>query len=122
MSKCQATTKDGKPCKAPAQTGKVYCFQHDPQKKQAAAEGRAKGGQTRADQLSGAIVPQLDTATAVSEYIPRLLRDIAIGLIDHKKGAVILKGCRLQLEVIQRAKVEVADKAFELQFPTKGIV
>lgn len=44
MAKCKAITKDGKPCRANAQTGKDYCFLHDPEKVEAVKAARSKGG------------------------------------------------------------------------------
>jgi len=43
---CQATTKDGKPCSAPAQAGKKYCFMHDPDNAEKAREARKRGNET----------------------------------------------------------------------------
>ena len=112
MNTCQATTKDGKPCAAPVQTGKAYCFQHDPETEQAAAEGRAKGGQTRADQLTGAVVPTLTTAEAVRDYLARVARDTEAQLIPPKTATAIAALARVQLEAISRAEKEADQKTW----------
>lgn len=44
MAKCKAITKNGTPCHANAQTGKDYCFLHDPDKVEAVKVARSKGG------------------------------------------------------------------------------
>ena len=44
MPKCKAITNSGKPCQANAQTGKSYCFLHDPEKVEAVKAARSKGG------------------------------------------------------------------------------
>jgi len=44
MTKCKAITKNGKSCQANAQTGRDYCFLHDPDKAEAVKAARSKGG------------------------------------------------------------------------------
>ena len=109
MNTCQAMTKDGIPCTAPAQTGKEYCFTHDPEQEHARTEARAKGGQTRAEQLNGAIVHKLATATELRDYLSTVMRNVETGLIDPKRGTAISNLCRVQLEVIERAKQEAEE-------------
>lgn len=44
MAKCKAMTKTGKPCHAQAQTGRDYCFLHDPEKTEEVRDARSRGG------------------------------------------------------------------------------
>ena len=44
MAKCKAINKNGNPCQANAQTGKDYCFIHDPEKAEAVKAAQTKGG------------------------------------------------------------------------------
>lgn len=44
MAKCKAITTNGVPCRANAQTGKDYCFLHDPEKVEEVKAARSKGG------------------------------------------------------------------------------
>jgi len=44
MAKCKAITKNGTACQANAQTGRDYCFLHDPNKAEAVKAARSKGG------------------------------------------------------------------------------
>ena len=117
MNTCKATAKDGAPCTAPAQTGKDYCFIHDPEQEHARAEARAKGGQTRAEQLTGAIVLSLTTAEAVRDYLSRVARDTEAQLIPPKTATAIAALARVQLEAIERADKEASDRAWGLRFP-----
>ena len=110
MNTCQAKTKDGTPCTAPAQTGKDFCFTHDPEQEQARTEARAKGGQTRAEQLNGAIVPTITTAEAVRDYLARVARDTEAQLIPPKTATAIASLARVQLEAIERADKEAEQK------------
>jgi len=43
MSDCQARRADGSPCGAPAQTGRAYCYQHDPEPWRRGAGGATIG-------------------------------------------------------------------------------
>lgn len=104
--KCKAMSADGRPCRAPAQKGKAYCFQHDPEQAQAAEDARRKGGEARAAQLSGAIVPSLTTAEGVRDYIAQAARDTAAGLMDARRARAIAGLCRVQLVAIEHAERE----------------
>ncbi len=50
-SPCQGRTASGAACRAPAQSGRPFCFQHDPDAAQRRAEARRAGGRARGDQL-----------------------------------------------------------------------
>lgn len=41
---CEATTSAGRPCRAPAQTGRRFCYMHDPARAQERTEARRRGG------------------------------------------------------------------------------
>src|SRR5260370_16345619 len=45
--RCQHTSKNGSPCQADPQTGKPYCFFHDPEQQQKRATARKHGGKVR---------------------------------------------------------------------------
>ena len=99
--KCTAITADGSPCQAYAQEGKLFCFQHDPEQAAAAAAARSKGGEVRAEQLSGAVVPKLDTPEAVQKYLARVCRDVEAGLIEPKTATAISNLARVQLQALK---------------------
>lgn len=99
--KCTALNADGSPCQAYAQAGKAFCFQHDPEQAEAAAEARKRGGETRAAQLSGAVVEKLDSPEAVREYLARVCRDVEAGLIEPKRGTAISNLARVQLQALK---------------------
>ena len=44
MTKCKATRADGEPCRAEAQTGKGYCFFHDPARAEDRHKAKVAGG------------------------------------------------------------------------------
>jgi len=45
--RCQAITKGGKPCEAPALAGSTFCWHHDPARAADRAQARSKGGKAR---------------------------------------------------------------------------
>lgn len=47
MAQCTATTTTGRPCQAPAQQGRPFCFAHDPERAQERADARQRGGYNR---------------------------------------------------------------------------
>ena len=47
MAQCTATTTTGRPCQAPAQQGRPFCFAHDPERAAERADARQRGGYNR---------------------------------------------------------------------------
>ena len=103
---CTAKTAAGDPCPAPAQTGRPYCYQHDPAKEQARALARRRGGETRAAQLDGRVVSDLSSAAYVQAYLARVVADVEDGLLDWRKARGIAALCRTQLDAIVAAHKE----------------
>ena len=101
--RCQAHTKDGRPCGAPAQHNSGYCYMHDPAKVEARDAARKKGGAARRDQLRGGVVPNLQQAADVRQYLCRVLHDTERLLIPAATAKAIAILCKTQLETIQAA-------------------
>lgn len=115
--KCKAAKADGSPCGAYAQSGGEYCFQHDPAQATAAEDARRRGGEARAAQLSGAIVPTLTTAAGVRDYLAASVGDVAAGLLDAHRAKAIAALCRIQLAAIERAEREAVSAWAQNLFP-----
>jgi len=47
VAQCNATTARGRPCGAPAQQGRPYCFAHDPDRAAERTDARRLGGHNR---------------------------------------------------------------------------
>ena len=109
MNRCEAQTAEGQRCPNPAQTGRPYCYAHDPDKAEERDAARMRGGQSRAEQLNGAAAVKLRTAGEVRDYLERVARDTEAGLIDPKRATAISNLCRVQLEAIPRADKEERD-------------
>ncbi len=104
--KCTATLENGTICTANAQTGRPFCYVHDPDKATERDAARRRGGQTRKDQLTGAVLPSLKSGAEVSRYLERVCRDTEAELIPPKTATAISNLARTALAAIQRAQDE----------------
>jgi hypothetical protein len=68
-SPCQAATRSGAACGAPAQSGRSFCFQHDPDASQARAQARHAGGRARGEQLRTPPPPVAWPAEAAPSWV-----------------------------------------------------
>src|SRR5215470_5708589 len=55
--RCQFITKNGSRCHSDPQTGKDWCFFHDPEQKKKQAEARKQGGEARSRQPDPELTP-----------------------------------------------------------------
>ena len=87
--KCQARTKAGAPCAAPAIHGGIYCALHsDPQR---AAELGRKGGRNnrRTYETDGKEVSAPQSASAVKEMLAEIMAEIRAGRLNPKLGTTL---------------------------------
>ena len=68
--RCEFITKGGQRCHADPQTGKDWCFMHDPDQKKKQAEARKQGGEARTRQVSPEITlpPDLPDVPLENSY------------------------------------------------------
>lgn len=95
MATCRATRKDGKSCQAEAQSGREYCFFHDPAKTEERHDSKVKGGQTGKLATLTAVKPwrgvagEVDVLKAVTpvelvDLLCNTIDDVRTGAIDPK--------------------------------------
>ena len=94
MSKrCEATTKSGAPCSAPAVGDTTHCFWHTPK---AAAEAGKKSGQAKAARdladLSR-LAPHSDSPADVSRCLREVIRECLRDKLDVNRARVVIYGC-----------------------------
>src|SRR5262249_18426482 len=89
--RCQHISKIGARCQADPQTGKAYCFFHDPDQKKKQAEARKQGGEARTRQTEPEItmppnLPALDLlrASGVCELLAQTINHLRRGEMDHR--------------------------------------
>lgn len=108
--RCEAQTKAGQRCGGFAQTGRPYCFMHDPERAADRNKAQARGGRAKlgrrlqgAAELGGL---DLDTPSAALAVVGAALRDLA-GLENSvARGRAILYGAGLILKAYEQAELE----------------
>ena len=95
MAKCRATRKDGAPCRAEAQSGREYCFFHDPAKTKERHDSKVAGGKAGKLATLAAVKPwrgvagDVDVLKAVTpvelvDLLCNTIDDVRTGAIDPK--------------------------------------
>src|SRR5712692_1003348 len=95
-SRCHHTSEDGTNCKAPAQSGKDYCFFHDPAQKEKRAEANRNGGAMRGrrEEATPLLPPNLPllslkTPAAVAGLYEETINQVRQGQIDLRVANTI---------------------------------
>ena len=76
--RCQIRRADGRPCGMPPQRDRPYCFAHDPERAEEAAEARRLGGLRRRKEGTVAIaydLPGLDTVEGIRRLLEIVVTD-----------------------------------------------
>ena len=76
--RCSFPRSDGQPCQMPPQHERPYCFSHDPERAQDAAEARRLGGLRRRKEGTVAVaydLPGLDSVTGIRRLLDIVVTD-----------------------------------------------
>ena len=95
MATCRATRKDGEPCRAEAQSGRPYCFFHDPAKGEERHDSKVAGGKAGKLATLATVKPwrgvagEVDVLKAVTpvelvDLLCNTIDDVRTGAIDPK--------------------------------------
>jgi len=89
--RCQHFSEDGSRCKADPQTGKPYCFFHDPDQKEKQAAARKQGGQIRSRTPEVILPPgfkpgPLKDLSQVHELLENIANYVCSGEMDLRTG------------------------------------
>jgi hypothetical protein len=84
-TRCQFITKNGSRCHADPQTGKDWCFMHDPEQKKKQAEARRQGGEARSRQIEPELTPPPNLPSVRLEKAGDVF-DLLIQHVDHLRG------------------------------------
>jgi hypothetical protein len=106
--RCQATTKERKPCSAQARAGRPYCLWHDPE---ADAERRAlsrKGGQSRSNlaRLKRSLPTEPLAFSDVQGVLGAVLRDLLAGTLDPPVANAAANVARAFAAIAQAGEME----------------
>src|SRR5262252_4138801 len=92
--RCQFISKNGSRCHADPQTGKDWCFMHDPEQKKKQAEARRQGGEARSRQME----PELTLPPNLPSVRLEKASDVYDLLAQHVNH---LRGRKLDVRVAQ---------------------
>jgi hypothetical protein len=113
--RCQHITKSGQPCHADPQTGKDWCFMHDPEKKQQQAEAQKHGGEARTRQVSPEIklppdlpVVKLETAGSVYDLMFETVHHLHCGKMDTRSAKALAYLSALLLRCLKAGQRHIA--------------
>jgi hypothetical protein len=98
---CQAISRRGVRCQAYSLPGEQWCFTHHPDRQDAVAEARSKGGRIKA--LQGRRL-KLETSRSLARFTATVLQDARDGLIDPDTARAVLYGISIQAQAIQAAE------------------
>src|SRR5713226_8303308 len=111
--RCQYISKIGSRCQADPQTGKAYCFFHDPDQKSKQAAARRQGGEARSRQTEPEITlpPNLPAiplrkASDVFELLSQTVNHFRRGQMDLRAAKTIAHLASLMLGAIKQAILE----------------
>src|SRR5712692_4560831 len=115
--RCQYISKIGSRCQADPQTGKAYCFFHDPDLKSKQAAARRQGGEARSRQTEPEItlppnlpVIRLEKASDVFELLSQTVNHFRRGQMDMRAAKAIAYLASLLLRALKaNAQPSVAE-------------
>lgn len=120
--RCCQTSKNGNPCQADPQTGKPYCFFHDPEQQQQRAAARKHGGEVRshgAEQKTflppNLPIKSLKTPSDVAELLNETIIQLLRGEIDLASAKAIgyMANVLLSLMKVAHRQERVAARSAE---------
>ena len=102
---CTAVRKDGQPCSVRVLVDGSHCFAHAPDRQQARAEARRRGGQNRsaAVRLRGLVPPRL---VPVFDRLEAALAETHAGDLDPKTATAMAALARAMVAVLQAGELE----------------
>jgi len=117
---------DGSYCQSPPQTGKSYCFSHDPEQKDKRAAAQRKGGFMRhlrsqaepePNSMAALNLPPLSLRTPddVIAFIEETANLFRQGKIDQRSAHIDLSFCSVQLRAIREKRQEQKDAKREAE-------
>src|SRR5260370_34055954 len=110
--RCQHTNKNGSPCQANPQTGKPYCFFHDPEQQQKQAAARKQGGEASSRVTKGTFLPpnlplkSLQTPSDVVELLDETVNQFRCGEIDMDSAKAIGQMANLLLSLMKKTHTQ----------------
>jgi len=114
MTRCQATTKAGKACKAPATAGGLCFFHANPAR---ARELGRIGGRKNRQQLPEPVSPTAMTAAELSRLLSEALLDVRSNKLGPRKAAAMSQLASVPNRTIQVSDLEGRVSRLEERMP-----
>ena len=113
--RCEFISKTGSRCHADPQTGKDWCFMHDPEKKQKQAEARKHGGEARTRQISPEVklppdlpIVKLETARNVYDLMFETVHHLHCGKMDTRSARALAYLSAILLRCLKAGQGHIA--------------
>ncbi len=110
--RCHHISKIGARCHADVQTGKSYCFFHDPDQKSKQAQARKEGGEARSREADAITMPpglpvlSLETPSDVGKLLAETVNQFRRREIDLRAAKAIANMATLLLRTMKEAAQE----------------
>jgi hypothetical protein len=106
--RCQARTKEGKPCSATPRPGRFYCLWHDPEAADERRRNAAKGGRSRSNlaRLKRALPSERLDFGDVQGVLGAVLRDLLAGTLDPPVANAAANVARAFAAIAQAGELE----------------
>ena len=101
VRRCQAKTKAGKRCRAPAIRDSDYCFAHEPSLAQDRRRWRREGGRRSGKSAVLAEAATVQTPEEVRDLLGRTVEAVQRGDVDAKTANAVGYLCNLLLKAIK---------------------
>jgi hypothetical protein len=105
IAACQATRRDGSPCRAPALGPSIYCFSHDPAREAQREQARRKGGHNRsgAVRLRALVPPRL---LPIFDPLERAMEEVHGGRLEPPRATAMASLARAMVAVLTAGEME----------------
>lgn len=109
---CQALTKKGEACQAPALAGDAFCFWHSPAQAKARAEARSKGGRARHERKVSGVDAPPPRVKGIADLLPLVNR--ALTDLYCLENSIARARCVAQLAGVLVKVLELSEVAERL--------
>jgi hypothetical protein len=110
--RCDATCKSGQPCRVPALPCSAYCFSHDPERAEARAEARRRGGHNsgKGARLRRLVPPRL---VSIFDVLEATLAEVHDGSLEPGRANAMANVARALVAVLTAGEMEERLRALE---------
>ena len=116
-ARCNALTKEGRPCRGRVLPGRSYCMSHDPEHADQRAAGQRKGGEARANARRAAKAWAAMGEQITPDQLPGILRacmfSVKTGALEPAQATAIAGLARTAVSITNEIELEQRIAALE---------